>query len=226
MRRIYPNFRENTGKIQDLYFNPHRSGWQVPPTWGAAPSSPVFSPGLQILRGQLPQLLSINLAISVEKNAKWQTAAGISQGFGQLGAPQARQSHREGKRTLQQETPHSRRLVNRQCKHLVALTCILTPESLNHWQFLHARWTPCGPEIDQQGAAPELGNGQLATLRPLKSLLPECLDLLRMRRIGPQTPPGQTRSGCGRQRPCGQETSAANEWCFRCAHAVIVRHLT
>ena len=160
----------------------------------------VHHPVLQVLHGQLAELLSVNTGIFPKKHAKRQSTIQIAQRPGQRRPLQTRQTHGERQRLTLQKTTHGRRLVNGQCEHLNAFGSMFTEKGIDHGQLLHAGRAPRGPEIHQQRTPTETGHVQHPAFGSIQAHLPEILHRLRLRGVRLQTPPGHTGPRCGRSQ--------------------------
>ncbi len=197
MFRIYLNPRENTEKIAELTAKSTEISGASRHAGLKTDSAECQQPVVQIRLRQLTKLLSVNGRIFVEKHAKWQPSVQIAQGLGPFRPLQTGKSHGKRERLALQESAHRGGLVNGQSQNLDTFGRMLACKGVNHRQLFNTGRTPGGPEVHQQRAPTEIGQGELTAVGSCKPLLPKILYRLGRGRAWLQTPPGQSgTSGC------------------------------
>ena len=225
MFRIYLNPRENTEKIAELTAKSTEISEASRHAGLKTDSTECQQPVVQIGLRQLTKLLPVNGSIFVEKHAKWQPSVQIAQRLGQFRPLQTGKSHGKRQRLALQESAHRRGLVNGQSKNLDTFGRMLAREGINHRQLFNAGRTPAGPEVHQQRAPTEIGQGQFTAVGACKPLLPKILYRLGRGRAWLQPPPGQSgTSGC-RSKANAPHPLTAKHGRVRWVHVGIFRHL-
>ena len=156
-------------------------------------------PALQVGGLELAELALDQTTRAIEQHAERQATAAVAKLATEAEATRAGQPDGKGQRMPLQEGTHRAGLIDRQAQHLPALGALLALERIEQRQFLDARRTPGGPEIQQQRPAAQLRHRDAGALRRLPLQPPHGFERRIAHGSGARSPPGDP----GASQRCG-----------------------